>query len=471
MNAYAAVDKAFRAAAPYGSTLNLTRTFNSNVNANNLTENFTINYNPATPATNTYTFNVAEGTTGIEAKIKASGVEGETGNPVRLSLISPSGVRTSAGIPVLFALSTDRGVAVASPETGTWTAEVSGLNGVAFPEQIKGVVSMLTAAGTTGLSDIAGHPAEAAIKMAISARLADGLTGGGYKPDELLKRIDMADYLMMGEGIRQFLPIDGSYTLTDVKERNLLAESITAKGGALRDKEHKFNGIMLPSAPGKFSPYSKVNRAEVAYSLVQALGLQEFALERNGKVPTVEVDGTSYPIEDAAEIPEGLEGYVSVALELNLINAYFSLTQRPYDLQPTLHATFKPLQDVTRADFAVIITRTHGQWNTGAQPLASSSTSNAVTASELNATEERIYSYPNPFSNKATISYVVPQDGPVQVAVYDVLGKKVKTLVADTMKSGNYTVEFDAAALPGGTYIYRVEAGNKVYSNRMILTK
>ncbi|GHA78370.1 hypothetical protein GCM10007389_35580 [Pontibacter akesuensis] len=468
VNAYAAIDRSFRAAAPYGSTLNLTRTFNSNVNANNVAENFSIDYNPATTATNIYTFSVAEGTTSIEAKIKATGVEGETGNPVRLSLISPSGVRTSAGIPVLFALSYDRGVAIASPEAGTWTAEISGLNGVAFPEKISGVINKMTAAGTSGLNDIAGHPAEASIKMAVSSRLADGLAGGGYKPDELLKRIDMADYLMMGEGIRQFLPVNGAFTMTDVRDRNLLVESIVAKGGALRDQEHKFNGIMLPAAPGKFAPTGKVSRAEVAYSLVQALGLQNFAVERNGKTPTVAVDGKSYPIEDAKDIPAGLEGYVSVALELNLINAYYSVTQGPYDLQPTLHATFKPLQDVTRADFAVIITRTHAQWNAATQPLASTSTSNAVAVGSL---EERVFSYPNPFTGKATISYVVPQDGPVQVEVYDVLGKKVGTLVAETVKAGKHTVEFDGSKLPVGTYIYRVKAGNKVFTNRMILTK
>jgi serine protease AprX len=455
VNAYAAVDRAFRMAAPYGSTLNLNRTFNSNVNANKETLNYTVNYNPATPATNMYTFHVASGTTAIESKIRTEGVAGETGNPVRLTLISPSGARTSAGIPVLFALSYDRGVAVASPEAGTWTVEISGLNGVAFPEEIKGVVNMLTAAGTTGLNDIAGHPAEASIKLAVSARLADGLKGGGYKPDELLKRIDMADYLMMGEGIRQFLPVDGTFSLTDVKERNLLAESVVAKGAALRDVN-----------PGKFNPNGKVNRAEVAYSLVQALGLQKFALERNGKTPTVHLNGTDYAIEDAADIPAGLEGYVSVALELNMINAYFTSTQGPYDLQPVLHATFKPLQDVTRADFAVIITRTHSLWNAGTQPLTASGTSNLAISPE-----GKLVSYPNPFTESTTIRYAVDQEGPVSVEVFDILGKKVRTLVSESKAAGHHSVDFRAENLPAGTYIYRVEAGSKVYSNKMLLTK
>ncbi|MBD1397751.1 S8 family serine peptidase [Pontibacter sp. JH31] len=466
VNAFAAVDRAYRATAPYGSTLNMNRVFNSGVNANTLTENFVINYNPATTATNTYTFNVAAGTTSIEAKIRTTGLNGETGNPVSLSLVSPSGAETRSGIPALFALSYDRGVAVASPQAGTWTVRISGLNGVAFPEQINGVINMMTAAGTTGLADIAGHPAEASIKMAVSARLMDGLNGGGFKPNELLKRIDMADYLVMGEAIRQYLPVDGSYTLTDVKDRNLIAESVTARGAAQRDKGHQQNGIMLATSSGKFSPNGKVSRADVAYSLVQALGLQEFALQRNGKTPTVELNGTSYPIEDAATIPAGLEGYVSVALELNIINAFFSVTQGPYDLQPVLHATFKPLQDLTRADFAVIITRTHGLWNSGQQPLAAESTSNLAISEE-----GRLVSYPNPFSEKTTIRYSVEQAGPVLVEVYDVLGKKVRTLVSESKAAGDHSVDFRAENLPSGTYIYRVEAGSKVYSNRMLLTK
>lgn len=466
VNAYAAVDRAYRATAPYGSTLNMNRTFRSSVNANNITENFTIDFNPATTATNDYTFQVAEGTTAIEAKIKTTGLLGETGNPVNLALISPSGAETRSGIPVLFALSYDRGVAVASPEAGTWTVRISGLNGAAFPEQISGTVNMMTAAGTSGLNDIAGHPAEASIMLAVSARLADGLSGGNYRPDELLKRIDMADYLVMGEGIRQHLPVNGSYTLTDVKERNLIAESVTAMGAALRDQKHQQNGIMLAAGPGKFNPNGKLNRAEVAYSLVQALGLQEYALQRNGKTPTVAYNGNTYPIEDAAAIPAGLEGYVSVALELNMINAFFTATQGPYDLEPVLHASFKPLQDVTRADFAVIVTRTHSLWNSGAQPLAAEGTSNLAISAE-----GKLVSYPNPFTEVTTIRYAVEQDGPVLVEVFDILGKKVRTLVSENKAAGEHQVDFRGDNLPAGTYIYKVEAGQKVFSNKMLLAK
>ncbi len=470
VNAYAAVDRAFNSNAEYGSTLNMNRTFNSTVNTNEMVNNFTIDYNPATPETNSFPFNVAEGTTGIEAKIRTSGIAGETGNTLRVALVSPDGKETRAGIPVLFATSYDRTVAVATPEPGTWILKVSGLEDVAFPEQVKGTLKMITAAGTSGLDDIAGHPAEASIKMAVNARLADG-TGDGFKPDELLKRIDLADYLMMGGGIRQFLPVDGNLTLSDVKDKHLVAESVVAKGAALRDQEHKFNGIMLPLSPGKFSPKTKLNRAEIAYSLVQSLGFQEYALERNGQTPAVEWEGETYPLEDADDIPAGLEGYVSLALDLNLINAYYSVSQGDYDLEPTIHVNFQPLKDVTRADFAVIITRTFDLWQTASKPLSATATSTEAPVLDLQVTEQAAYSYPNPFSGTTTINYPVAQDGPVQVAIYDMFGKKIRTLVTDHMKAGNYSIDFIGGNLPGGTYIFRIETATDVFTDRVVLKK
>ena len=473
VNAYAAVDRAFRASAEYGSSLNMNRIFNSTVNTNDIVNNFTIDYNPTTPETNSFPFNVGEGTTGIEAKIRTGGIAGETGNTLRVALVSPSGKETRAGIPVLFATSYDRAVAVASPEPGTWTLKVSGLEGIAFPEEVHGVLKMKTAAGTSGLNDIGGHPAEASIKLAVSARLADGLKGGGFKPDELLKRIEMADYLMMGGGIRQFLPVDGISTLSDVKDKSLIAESIVAKGGALRDQEHKFNGIMLPQAPGTFSPNTKVNRAEIAYSLVQALGFQEYALERNGQIPTITWQGETYPLQDADEIPAGLEGYVSLALDLNLINAYYSITQDDYALEPTIHVTFEPLKDVTRADFAVIITRTFDLWQTASQPLQTSASSTEGPLLDLASLEEEesAYSSPNPFNSFTTITYPVALDGPVRVDIYDMFGKKIKTLVTEDKKAGTYSVQFNGHGFPAGTYIFRVESGNQVFTNQVVLKK
>ncbi|HEX8425809.1 S8 family serine peptidase, partial [Hymenobacter sp.] len=325
VNAYAAVDRAFRQAS-YGASVNATRVFNSSVNTNATSSPFTINFNPATTASNSQTFAVAAGTSSLEVSCKVSGLLGETGNPVNLVLLSPSGKRYASGISVLFATSPGRAVAVAGPETGTWTVRLDGLQGVALPETVTGTISLNQAAGATGLADAVGHPAEASIQLAISKRLMDGLSNG-FKPNQDLSRIELADYLLMGQAVRQFLPISGAVSFGDVSATDrLLAESVTAKGAALRDRNQVQNGVMQPLASGVFGPSAAVTRASLAYSLVQSLGLQNKAQQAPTSL-TVDVDGQRIAIDDAAQIPAGLAGYVQVALDMNIINAYYSLTQ------------------------------------------------------------------------------------------------------------------------------------------------
>ena len=464
VNAFAAVDRAFRG-TNFGATVNSTRTFNSSVNALATVNNFTMNYNPATTATNQFTFAVASGVNSIEAKITADGLQGETGNSVNLILLDPAGKQYRSGTPVTFAITPDRSVAVASPIAGTWTLRVDGINGAAIPETLDGKITMQTPTGTTNLNDIAGDPAEAAIIMAVTNRLTDGLSNG-YKPSQLLTRLQLADYLLMGQGIRQFQPTDGSRIFTDVSLATdiLLTESVAARGAALRDRFHQFNGVMLPTATGTFSPAGQVSRASLAYSLVQSLGFQTQALSRNGKAVTVKYNGTAVAIDDADKIPAGLEGYVSVALELNLINAFFSLTQGPFDLQPVIHATFKPVQSVTRGEFAVVVTRTFPQYNAVTQPAARGAVSTTSTA----LTPETA-AFPNPFSGTTTITYSLVQDGPVSVEVFNTMGAKVQTLVLGTETAGAHQVKFDAAKLARGTYLFKVTTGESVSTKRLVV--
>lgn len=464
VNAYAAVDHIFRNTS-FGSQLNITRKFNSNINSSAAEQTMRIAYNPATAATNESTFDVAPGVTGIEAKMYATGLLGETGNTVGLRLVAPDGTTYGSGISALFTLYTDRSVTVANPMAGQWKAVVYGLQGVAFPETMDVKITQTQTLGTSGLSDIASHPARSAIELAVGDRLVDGLSDGTYKPDALLKRIELADYLMMGQGVRQYIPTNGAVSFTDVAAgQKLLAESVTAKGAAIRDGFHTFNGLMTPTAAGKFSPTGTVSRASLAYSLVQALGQEAEAIKRNGTAPTVTLNGTTYPIEDARDIPAGLEGYVSVALELNLINAFYAVTQGPHDLQPVLHATFKPKANVTRAEFAVIVTRTFNGWN----ELAAA---NASAMQMAEATHTKTIAYPNPFAETTTIQYSLENEGFVTMEVMDIMGKKIRTLVSEAKQPGYHEVKFDGSALPSGTYLYRINTNGKTSTMKMVIAR
>ena len=79
--------------------------------------------------------------------------------------------------------------------------------------------------------------------------------------------------------------------------------------------------------------------------------------------------------------------------------------------------------------------------------------------------------YPNPFNPVTTISYQVPSTGLVTLEVFDLLGRSVRVLVDGTVAAGQYTVDFEAANLPSGVYLYRLTAGENVETKKMLLMK
>jgi len=79
--------------------------------------------------------------------------------------------------------------------------------------------------------------------------------------------------------------------------------------------------------------------------------------------------------------------------------------------------------------------------------------------------------YPNPFNPGTTINYSIPVDGLVKLAVYNMLGEEVATIVNSIQKAGRYEVGFNAAGLSSGVYVYRIEASNFTASKKLILMK
>ncbi len=84
--------------------------------------------------------------------------------------------------------------------------------------------------------------------------------------------------------------------------------------------------------------------------------------------------------------------------------------------------------------------------------------------------------YPNPFNPTTTINYAVPAVETrhalsLQLIVYDILGRKIATLVNQKQAPGNYSVQFDASKLSSGIYYYTLRAGDFVATKKMILLK
>jgi len=79
--------------------------------------------------------------------------------------------------------------------------------------------------------------------------------------------------------------------------------------------------------------------------------------------------------------------------------------------------------------------------------------------------------YPNPFNPSTTITFSLPEAGPVKLEVFDLLGRRVGLVVDGVMPPGTHAVPFDAADLAGGMYLCRLRAGEKVFIKKMSVVR
>lgn len=84
--------------------------------------------------------------------------------------------------------------------------------------------------------------------------------------------------------------------------------------------------------------------------------------------------------------------------------------------------------------------------------------------------------YPNPFNPNTTIKFTIPKFQEIKLAVYDILGKRVKTLISRKLPLGKYDIEWDGTnkageAVASGLYFYRLSGENIVITKKMLLVR
>jgi hypothetical protein len=79
--------------------------------------------------------------------------------------------------------------------------------------------------------------------------------------------------------------------------------------------------------------------------------------------------------------------------------------------------------------------------------------------------------YPNPFNSRTVIEYSLPDTGPVTIGIYDLLGRRIETLLNTVQNAGQHSVTWDADEYPSGTYFYIIEAGESLETRKMTLVK
>ena len=78
---------------------------------------------------------------------------------------------------------------------------------------------------------------------------------------------------------------------------------------------------------------------------------------------------------------------------------------------------------------------------------------------------------PNPFSVQTSINFFTPEDGQVNVGVYDMLGNLVKELTNDVYQPGMYVLEFNSEDVAPGTYFVRMTASGFTTTNTITIVK
>ncbi len=371
VNAYAAIDKVLHPSKNYGTFVappfnqQITTTWSPNV------ENFSILFVPQVPgptSLNTYHFTVAPGLGILDVSIDfgQSAATDETGNSMGLVLYPPGCLDLSCGyssgltLPILD--TPKREVTVRFPAAGQWTAEIRGLRGltvadqcvcspagIAVPETVTGSVKRATVTLSVP-RDIVGNPAEAEIRSSLLNRQMDSFPDGTFRPNSNVTRIDFARSLSFNTSLRQTLAAAPRFT--DVSAAlEPTAEAVTSPGATLRDWNFSAPGLM--SAAGtKFSPTGLIARMDLAVALVRALGLDAAAQALAGSDVTATYSGQTVVVADNAQIPADKRGYLQIALDKQILQAFFSFQQGPNDFQPTLVAQVRPAGSVTRAFLA-----------------------------------------------------------------------------------------------------------------------
>ena len=84
--------------------------------------------------------------------------------------------------------------------------------------------------------------------------------------------------------------------------------------------------------------------------------------------------------------------------------------------------------------------------------------------------------YPNPFNPITRLRYDLPENGHVNIIIYDMLGRQVKTLMDQTQNAGYKSIIWDATndygkPVSAGIYLYQIQAGEYMQTKKMVLLK
>ncbi|MBP7563499.1 MAG: T9SS type A sorting domain-containing protein, partial [Candidatus Cloacimonetes bacterium] len=99
---------------------------------------------------------------------------------------------------------------------------------------------------------------------------------------------------------------------------------------------------------------------------------------------------------------------------------------------------------------------------------------NAVSTEEESLSAQNslfLSNYPNPFNPSTTISWQMPEEGQVEVSIFNIKGQKVKTLCHQRLTSGQHQIVWDGKEYGSGVYFVRLQTGNQTLIRKILMMK
>ena len=361
INAHAAVDKVFNRSKGYKNGQEIEYNAELGIDPSLTPQAFHIDFDPLVNgpgSTNSVPFTVEPDVSvlKVRATVDIAGEPGAT-NLVGLRLHAPDGTVYSPTFALNSTSNVREGV-VNDPTPGTWYVEARGTRGtsaapVTSPQQaappgpMDGTITQ-TRFIVPDVADITGRADRATIEAAILQRLIDTFADGTFKPDQTVTRGEFARSLQVNMPLRQSLGSTPKFS--DVSgDLARIAEAATTKGSTIRD----FNFVptsILSSSGSLFKPFESVNRLDVAVAFVKALGHDSEARALAG----TNVTSGGSVLSDNAQIPSALRGYVQIALNLGLFEAFPAEVRQiaPGQFIAIPGPRFEPGTTMTRAGLA-----------------------------------------------------------------------------------------------------------------------
>ncbi|MCB0724347.1 MAG: T9SS type A sorting domain-containing protein [Ignavibacteriae bacterium] len=152
---------------------------------------------------------------------------------------------------------------------------------------------------------------------------------------------------------------------------------------------------------------------------------------------------------------------------------FMNVSTHPYDLD--MDSTQSTLCEGGAVPIPGITTDIHGTTRNPSTPDVGADEFDQVITNIEPTSSPTVYelyqNYPNPFNPSTKIKFDIPKAGFVSLKIYDITGREVSTLVNSELATGRYEFEWNGAQFASGVYFFRINAGDFVKVQKMMLIK